>query len=191
MRYRWIDVVVGSAIAATAALGWRRIRARLAVGTTAPPFVLQAAKGGEIATIELHAALAGGPVVLYFYPKSFSADCTVEAYLFAEREAEFAFLHATVIGVSGDDLATQSAFSTQECHSAFWVASDPELRVAKAYDAALVVGFANRTSYVIAQDGTIAASLQSFDPGTHVAKALETLHALAPAPPWASTASST
>jgi peroxiredoxin Q/BCP len=185
MRFRGVDILVGMAYAATAALGMRRIRAHLAVGATAPGFTLQAAKGGVVETIELQTALAHGPVVLYFYPKSFSSGCTVEAYLFSERAAEFDYLDATLIGVSGDDIATQSAFSTQECGSAFWVASDPDLRVAKEYDAALVVGFANRVSYVIARDGTIVASLQSFDPAAHVATTLEALREIAPKPPWA------
>jgi peroxiredoxin len=177
MRYRPVDVLVGAAIALTALLGWRRIRAHLAVGATAPAFALEAAKGGVVETIALRDALADGPVVLYFYPKSFSADCTVEAYLFSQHAAEFEFLGVTVIGVSGDDIAMQRAFSTQECRSAFWVASDPGLRVAKEYDAALI-GFANRTSYVIAPDGAIAASLQSFDASSHVEHALAVLREL-------------
>ena len=183
MRFRGVDVLVGMAYAATAALGLRRIRAHLAVGATAPAFALQAAKGGVVETIELQTALANGPIVLYFYPKSFSSGCTVEAYLFAERAAEFEHLGATVIGVSGDDIATQRAFSVEECRSAFWVAADPDLRVAKQYDAALVIGFANRTSYVIGRDGTIVSSLQSFEPAAHVEQTLQALRQLASEPP--------
>lgn len=173
-------VVVVLAITGIVVLALRRLAGHLEPGTRAPEFILQAAKGGAVQTVELRQLLAGGPVVLYFYPKSFTSGCTVEAYLFAERGAEFEHLHATVIGVSGDDIETQKRFSTQECQSAFLVASDPGLKVAKRYSAALALGFANRTSYVIAPDGTIVYSYASLDPSKHVANVLAALSGLAP-----------
>jgi len=62
--------------------------------------------------------------------------------------------------------------------SAFLVASDPGLKIAKSYDAALLGSFANRTSYVIAQDGTIAYAYTSLNPGKHVENTLAALRAL-------------
>lgn len=171
-----IGVVVVIVVAGASVLAQRRLAAHLVPGTRAPEFTLQAAKGGTVQTVELRQILAGGPVVLYFYPKSFTQGCTVEAYLFAQRAAEFEHLGATVIGVSGDDIATQQRFSTRECQSAFLVASDPGLRVAKQYAAALALGFANRTSYVIAPDGTITYSYASLDPSKHVDNVLAALH---------------
>lgn len=175
-----IGVVVVVVVAAVSVMALRRLAAHLEPGTQAPEFILQAAKGGAVRTVELRQLLAGGPVVLYFYPKSFTSGCTVEAYLFAERAAEFEHLGATVIGVSGDDIETQKRFSTQECQSAFLVASDPGLQVAKQYAAALALGFANRTSYVIAPGGTIVYSYSSLDPSKHVANVLAALRGLAP-----------
>jgi len=175
-----IGVVVAVVGAGISVVAVRRLAAHLVPGTHAPEFTLQAAKGGTVQTVELRELLASGPVVLYFYPKSFTSGCTVEAYLFAERVAEFEHLDATVIGVSGDDIETQKRFSTQECQSAFLVASDPGLRVAKRYAAALPLGFANRTSYVIAPDGTIAYSYASLDPSKHVTNVLAALQGLAP-----------
>jgi peroxiredoxin Q/BCP len=175
-----IGVVVVIVLAGISAIALRRLAMHLEPGTQAPEFSLQAAKGGTVQTVELRQLLARGPVVLYFYPKSFTSGCTVEAYLFAEHVAEFEHLDATVIGVSGDDIETQKRFSTQECQSAFLVASDPGLRVAKRYAAALALGFANRTSYVIAPDGTIVYSYASLDPSKHVANVLAALGGLAP-----------
>ena len=160
-------------------LGARRAFAHLEPGVQAPPFTLQAAQGGDVATIDLKAALAKGPVVLYFFPKSFTKGCTVEAHLFSEHVGDYKKLGAQVIGVSGDDIETQKKFSTEECRSAFLVASDPALKVAKQYDASLAAGYANRTSYVIAQDGTIAYSYTSLDPAKHVDNTLDALKALA------------
>ena len=91
-------------------------------------------------------------------------------------------LGATVVGVSGDDIATQVKFSTLECRSKFLVAADPGLKIAKSYDAAILGLYANRTSYVIAQNGTIAYAYTSLDPDKHVANTLAALRALKRAP---------
>ncbi|HEX3467923.1 MAG TPA: peroxiredoxin [Candidatus Elarobacter sp.] len=171
-------LIAVAVVAAVAGVGVRRVLAHLDHGATAPAFTLQAARGGDVETVDLKGALAKGPVVLYFFPKSFTTGCTIEAHLFSEHIADFAKLGAQVIGVSGDDIQTQKKFSTEACRSAFLVASDPGLKVAKEYDAALTSSFANRTSYVIAQDGTIASSYTSLDPDKHVENMLAALKAL-------------
>jgi peroxiredoxin len=174
-----LALIVLSVFAAVAAVGVQRATAHLKHGAAAPPFTLQAAQGGDVTTVDLKAALAKGPVVLYFFPKSFTTGCTVEAHLFSEHVGEFKKLGAQVIGVSGDDIETQKKFSTQECRSAFLVASDPGLKVAKQYDAALTASYANRTSYVIAPDGTIAYSYTNLEAEKHVENTLAALKALA------------
>jgi thioredoxin-dependent peroxiredoxin len=166
-------------LAGVALVGVRHATAHLEHGAAAPDFTLQAAQGGDVVTVDLKAALAKGPVVLYFFPKSFTSGCTTEAHLFSEHVGDYKKLGAQVIGVSGDDIETQKKFSTQECRSAFLVASDPGLKIAKAYDAALAPGFANRTSYVIAPDGTIAYAYTNLDPAKHVDNTLDALKALA------------
>jgi peroxiredoxin len=172
-------IVVAAVVAAAAVLlGARKLSAQLEHGATAPDFTAQAALGGKVQTVALKSALAKGPVVLYFFPKSFTSGCTTEAHLFSEHIGDFHSLGATVIGVSGDDIETQKKFSTQECRSAFLVASDPGLKIAKSYDSALVAGFSNRTSYVIAPGGTIALAYTSMDPSKHVEKTLAALHEL-------------
>ena len=166
-------------VAVVGVVGARRVWAHLEHGVAAPEFTLQAARGGEVETVDLKATLEKGPVVLYFFPKSFTTGCTVEAHLFSEHVDDFKKLGATVIGVSSDDIETQKKFSTQECRSAFLVASDPGLKIAKQYDAALAPGFANRTSYVIAPDGTIVYAYTNLDPEKHVANTLAALETLA------------
>jgi thioredoxin-dependent peroxiredoxin len=162
-------------------VGVRGVTAHLAHGATAPEFSLQAAQGGDVATVDLKEALAKGPVVLYFFPKSFTSGCTTEAHLFSEHIGDFKKLNATVIGVSGDDIETQKKFSTEACRSAFRVASDPGLKVAKLYDAQLADKYANRTSYVIAQDGTIAYAYTDMDASKHVDNTLDALKSLSAA----------
>jgi peroxiredoxin len=167
------------ALAATAALTALPALAQLSDGTVAPEFTAPAALGGDVKTFDLKAALAKGPVVVYFFPKSFTTGCTVEAHAFSDHIADFKKLGATVVGISADDIATQQKFSTQECRSNFLVASDPSLKIATAYDAKLTDRYANRTSYVIAPDGKIVEAYTDMQPLPHIDRALDALQHLA------------
>jgi thioredoxin-dependent peroxiredoxin len=174
-----LPILAGVASLALALGSPRPASAELTNGSPAPEFSAQAAQGGDVRTVDLKVALAKGPVVLYFFPKSFTQGCTVEAHLFSDHIADYQKLGATVIGVSADDIETQKKFSTQECRSAFLVASDPGLTIAKSYDAVLKAPqYANRTSYVIAPNGTIVYSYTSLDPSLHVQNTLTALQAL-------------
>ncbi len=64
--------------------------AALKPGDAAPDFTAQAAVGGKDFIFSLSDALKRGPVVLYFYPKSFTRGCTIEAHEFAEAAESFA-----------------------------------------------------------------------------------------------------
>jgi thioredoxin-dependent peroxiredoxin len=165
-------------------------RAALATGSKAPDFTLQATQGGNVFTFDLVGALKKGPVVLYFYPAAFTKGCTIEAHEFADAIDQYKALGATVIGVSHDPLDTLQKFSVSECRSKFAVAADTSGTVMKAYDAILPQHpqYANRTSYVIAPDGTIIYAYTSLDPSLHVQNTLTALktweadHAPQPAP---------
>ncbi|MDX9740207.1 MAG: peroxiredoxin [Gammaproteobacteria bacterium] len=150
-------------------------RAALDVGARAPDFTLQASLGGEVFTFSLAEALAAGPVVLYFYPAAFTPGCTIEAHQFAEATDEFKALGATIIGVSGDDIDTLNRFSVSECRGKFAVAADADRSVMKAYRAVLAdrPQYANRTSYVIAPDGTILMSYTDLKPHEHVQRTMD------------------
>ena len=141
-------------------------------GATAPMFTTQASLGGREFTFSLADALKDGPVVLYFYPKAFTAGCTVEAHEFAEAVDEFKSLGATVIGISNDDIKTLNKFSVSECQSKFPVGADAGGKIIKSYDAALLFSYANRTSYVIAPDGKVIYSYTALAPDQHVANTM-------------------
>lgn len=159
--------------------------AELKAGSVAPVFAAQASLGGKVFTFDLAQALRTGPVVLYFYPAAFTSGCTLEAHDFAEHIGDYKKLGATVIGVSGDDIAKLQRFSVSECRSKFPVAADESLKIATSYDAKLGFGpvaYANRTSYVIARDGKIAYAYTSLDPDKHVVNTLDALRKLAAKP---------
>ncbi|MBV8689729.1 MAG: peroxiredoxin, partial [Candidatus Eremiobacteraeota bacterium] len=157
---RLLTVVVALIVTSSPAL------AGLKIGDAAPDFTLPASIGGKVFTFALADALKRGPVVLYFYPAAFTTGCTIEAHDFADAIDQYKALGATVIGVSHDTIDTLNKFSVSECRSKFPVAADPQLKVAAAYDAILKANpkYANRTSYVISQDGKITYVYSSLDP---------------------------
>ena len=154
--------------------------AALPLGTSAPLFQAESALGGKASSFVLQDALKKGPVVLFFYPKAFTSGCTVEAHLFAEATPKFQALGTTVIGMSNDDIDTLKRFSIEACRNKFAVAADAGGKIMKAYDASLMLGVADRISYVITPDGKILASHVSMKPEGHVTammKAVEQWHA--------------
>jgi peroxiredoxin Q/BCP len=153
--------------------------AGLKVGDPAPVFTTQASLGGNVVTYDLAAELKKGPVVLYFFPAAFTPGCTVEAHDFADHVKDYAALGASVIGVSGDSIEKLKEFSVSECRSKFPVAADPALKISKSYDATILNVYANRTSYLIAQDGKIAYTYTALDPSQHVANTLAAVKKLA------------
>jgi thioredoxin-dependent peroxiredoxin len=143
--------------------------AALQPGVQAPAFTTAATLAGKPFTFSLADALKSGPVVLYFYPAAFTKGCTVEAHEFAEATDKFKAMGATVIGVSHDDIDTLNKFSVSECRNKFAVASDADKKITKAYDATIFfTSFSNRTSYVIAPDGTIIYEYTALSPDKHV-----------------------
>ena len=171
------------AMAAVLALGLGvPAAANLPVGTKAPIFATEAALAGKEFGFNLRAALAKGPVVLYFYPKAFTQGCTLEANAFAEAMPEFKALGASVVGMSNDDIETLRRFSREACRDAFPVGVASR-QVIDAYDVALVregkdTGITSRTSYVIAQDGRIVMVHSDMDYRDHVRLTLEAVHKL-------------
>lgn len=152
--------------------------AALDVGTKVPDFTTQATLAGKPFDFDLAEMLKKGPVVLYFYPAAFTSGCTVEAHLFAEATEEFAALGATVIGVSKDDIETLNRFSVSECRNKFAVAADPELKIAKSFDAKVpLLPYAARTSFVILPDATVGYVYSALNPDKHVANTLSAVKA--------------
>ena len=155
-------------------------RAALDVGDKAPDFTTVAAKAGKQFQFSLSAALANGPVVLYFFPVAFSEGCSIEAHEFAEAIPQFESLGATVIGVSRDEIGVLARFSVQACNGKFGVASDESLAIARSFDAVMQhrSDYANRVSYVIAPSGKVVYSYLSLDPSRHVNNTLAALRDL-------------
>lgn len=78
------------------------------VGDLVEDFVLPDQSG---APWRLSAALAAGPVVLFFYPAAMTRGCTAESCHFRDLAAEFAAVGASRVGISRDAVAKQAEFA--------------------------------------------------------------------------------
>ena len=169
------------AIAGTIALASPSFAA-LKVGSHAPDFSAPAYLAGQPFTFNLADALKKGPVVVYFFPAAHTSGCNLEAHLFSEAIDKFKAQHATVIGVTAGNVDQLADFSkeTEHCGGKFPVAADPGAKIAKQYDALLKLkpGWSDRTSYVIAPSGSIAAVHSDLNPNLHVKAMLDAVTAL-------------
>ena len=58
-------------------------------------------------------AVAGHPIVVYFYPKDDTPGCTTEGIQFRDLTPEFDELGAVIVGVSRDTLASHEKFKVK------------------------------------------------------------------------------
>ncbi len=176
------------------------VSAALKPGDQAPDFSARASLAGKEFGFSLQDALKKGPVVVYFYPSSYTQGCDIEAHTFAQEKDKFDSAGATIIGVSADSITRLNQFSADPdyCAGKFPVASDPDHKISSSYNltaAAARAGmkdvrgveidhdFVERTTFVIGKDHKIVATLSSADdkitPAQHVQKALEIVQKLA------------
>ena len=164
--------------------------AALKEGDKAPDFKAPASLAGKEFNFALKDALKKGPVVVYFYPAAFTGGCNLQAHAFSENSDKFAAAGASIIGVSLDKIATLNQFSAdpQYCAGKIPVASDADGKIAKSYELQVREakpgakntrgdeidhGFAERTTFVVTPNGTVAATISNLSPADNVAKALE------------------
>jgi peroxiredoxin len=159
--------------------------AALAGGDAAPDFRAPASLAGKAFDYSLSAALARGPVVVYFYPSAYTGGCNLEAHTFATYIDAFAAAGASVVGVSLDDIGRLNRFSADPdfCAGRLAVASDADGRIARAWGVgvrdgapgrkdtrgdAIEHGFAQRSTFVVGRDGRVAAAFDGLSPVDNV-----------------------
>lgn len=144
-------------------------------GEKAPDFEVAADDGSTVKLSDFR----GRKVVLYFYPKDDTPGCTTQACELRDRIEEFDARGTVVLGVSPDDVASHQKFK-QKFGLNFPLLADPDHRVAELYDVWKEKSFygkksmgVERTTFVIAEDGSIAQILPRVKPAQHAAQLLE------------------
>lgn len=172
--------------------------AALKEGDSAPDFRAQASFAGKAFSYSLKDALKKGPVVVYFYPSAYTGGCNIQAHTFAVNHDKFAAAGATIVGVSLDSIARLNDFSADPayCAGKFPVASDADGKIARSFNLNVTEaapgrkdtrgldihhGRTERTTFIVTQEGRIAATLGGLAPAENVDKALDTVQKLAAA----------
>lgn len=170
--------------------------AALQEGDIAPDFNTQASFAGKPSAYSLKDALKKGPVVVYFYPTGYGRGCNIQARTFAINHDKFTAAGASIVGVSLDSIERLNDFSAdpEYCASKFPVASDSDGKIANAFGLTVDEttagrkdsrgvqvdhGSIERTTYIVASDGKILATVGGLKPAENVEKALEIVQQLA------------
>jgi peroxiredoxin Q/BCP len=150
---------------------------KLKEGDPAPDFTAPVGGGGTVTL----SALAGKPVVLFFYPKDNTPGCTREACAFRDVHGQFARKGAVVLGVSVDPVKSHDKFDAKYGFP-FQLVSDSDKRIVKAYGVWGQKKFMGRTyqgthrvTFLIDAGGRIARIWETVKPETHAEEVLAAL----------------
>jgi peroxiredoxin Q/BCP len=144
-------------------------------GDPAPDFELPTENGKKL----ILANLKGKPVVVYFYPKDDTSECTLEAKEFSILAAQFRDAGATVIGVSPDSVESHSKFQ-KKYDLKVQLAADEDKAAAKAFGVWVEKSMygrkymgVERSTFLIDKTGRIARSWRKVRVAGHAAEVLE------------------
>jgi peroxiredoxin len=128
----------------------------LIIGDVAPDFTLANQFGENVTLSDFRGKK---PVVLVFYPLSFSGVCTGELCEIRDNFDKFASSDVELLAISVDSKYVQKVFAEHEGYK-FSVLADfwPHGQVAKDYGVFLEEhGIANRGTFVIHKDGVLVS----------------------------------
>jgi peroxiredoxin Q/BCP len=151
------------------------VASALVAGDRAPLIALPDGEGIE----RRSDALAGKPLVLFFYPKDDTPGCTAEACAFRDSFADLQELGAELWGVSGDDAASHQRFALRH-RLPFPLLVDSGNSLRKSFGVPSVLGLLpGRVTYVIDGEGVIRHVFNNLlDGAAHRREAIEALRRL-------------
>lgn len=139
------------------------------VGDAAPDFDLPNQDGDAVKL----SSVRGKPVVLYFYPKADTPGCTVQACGIRDHLPDYESADAVVLGVSPDPVARVKRFHDKQSLN-FALLADEDHAVTELYGAWVEKSMygkkywgAQRTTFIIDAEGTIAHVIPKVSPKTH------------------------
>lgn len=106
-------------------------------------------------TVELSGFAGRSNVVLFFYVRDNTSGCTREARALRDAVDEMADRNTVVIGVSTDGIESHERFATNN-ELSFPLLADTDGEVAKAFGVLKPTGMAERATFLIGKDGSIA-----------------------------------
>ena len=156
---------------------WAATPAGPAVGDKAPDFKLQD-QTGKWHSLE---TFKGQWLVVYFYPKDFTAGCTTEVCTFRDDIAKLKKAGATVLGISLDDVKSHAEFA-EKYHVPFSLLSDADSKMATDYGVLTTsksgMKYARRETFLVDPAGKIVKVYKDVDPEKNSGQVLSDLAAL-------------
>jgi len=143
------------------------------IARPAPEFTLPTNTGnGKVSLSDLH----GKWVVLYFYPKDFTAGCTLEARRFQHDLQKYLDKNTQIIGVSADSINSHAEFCDSEGLK-FPLLADTTGAVSQAYGSWM--GFVSiRHSFIIDPNGILRETFVKVNPAIHSTEVLARINEL-------------
>ena len=148
-------------------------------GDTAPDFELPDQDGEPVSL----SSLRGRRVVLYFYPKADTPGCTVQACGVRDHLGDYEDAQAVVLGISPDAVKRVKKFHDKQGLN-FTLLADEDHAVCEAYGVWVEKSMygkrywgAERTTFVLDEDGTVSAVLRKVKPAEHDERVLAALAA--------------
>ncbi len=150
----------------------------LKVGAQAPAFTARSSDGRVVSL----GALSGRRLIVYFFHKAFTPNCTIETKGFRDNYPELRELGFEVIGISTDREDTQCRFATAHGVT-FPMVGDLDLAITNAYDVKWpLIPFSRRVAYVLDEKHQIAAVFRhEFQANRHLDEVLRFARAPRPA----------
>ena len=144
----------------------------LKVGDQIPDFSLKDQNGDVFSSANLRGKKA---LVLFFYPKDGTSECTKQACSFRDSYEEFTELGAEVVGISSDTEKSHSRFA-DKYRFPFKLLADTDNEVKhlfKVKNSLLIVP--GRETYVVDSTGEIIMVFNSMKANGHMKRAIKAL----------------
>jgi peroxiredoxin Q/BCP len=141
----------GGLIVGAWAFSTQQSNGKLKIGDPVPQVTAEDQEGKPVYLAEV---APNGYLLVYFYPKAFTAGCTAQACSLRDASDQLRSKGVKVIGVSLDAVDTQKKFQDKE-RLPFDLLSDRERRVTSAFGVPILLnGFAARQAYLF-KDGKL------------------------------------
>jgi peroxiredoxin Q/BCP len=147
----------------------------LEVGAEAPVLKVKIQTGE---TLDLAEVYAEGPTLIYFYPKSFTKGCEIQACNLRDKASDTTAAGLRVIGVSRDTVKKQAEFK-EELKLPFDLVADEDGALGDAFGVGQILGVAplhKRQSFLVVE-GKVAWVDTSATPSSQTEDALAALAA--------------
>ncbi|MEL1240545.1 peroxiredoxin [Flavobacterium flavipallidum] len=143
----------------------------LKVGDSVPCFTALDATGELFDSSDVIGKKA---VIIYFYPKDDTSQCTIQACGFRDNYSEFLKFGVDIIGVSADNVASHQQF-IQKYNLPFTLLSDSDNAIRKLFgvSSALFGLLPGRVTYFVDDKGVVQMIFDSLLGMKHVTKMLE------------------